>query len=107
MLLELIGASEVRFRGMLLQGYAHLSPAERKQAILAARRVRYHQIKAAEAETTRKAKLAESRAKLRREREADEARGPPPPPCRNFRLPPHFLPDVLMTWELLQVCVHA
>lgn len=86
-----------------MQAYSHLAPADRKKAILAARRVRYHQLKAEEAERVRKARAAEARAKLRKEREADEARGPPPAPCRDFRLPPHLLPDILMTWELLQV----
>ncbi|KAK9833054.1 hypothetical protein WJX74_005940 [Apatococcus lobatus] len=88
------------------EGFSHLAPAERKKAILAARRVRYHQLKAEEAERLRKAKVMENRAKLRKEREADEARGPPPPPCRDFRLPAYLLPDVLMTWELLQALGH-
>ena len=38
-----------------------------------------------------------------RDRVAADERGPPPEPCRAFRLPPALLPDLLATWELLQL----
>ena len=38
-----------------------------------------------------------------RDRAAADERGPPPEPSRAFRLPAALLPDLLATWELLQL----
>lgn len=61
-------------------------------------------VKLSRAEAARQARQAKVRAKALREKESDEARGPPPAPARDFRLPMHLVPDLLVTWELLQVC---
>ena len=42
-------------------------------------------------------------SRMKREREAQAARGPVPPPCRHFRLPQHQVPALLMVWEFTQV----
>ena len=46
------------------------------------------------------------RSRVRREKEEHAARGPVPEPCRDFRLPQHLVPVLLMIWELTQVGQH-
>lgn len=41
--------------------------------------------------------------RMKRERDAQTARGPAPEPCRDFRLPQHQIPALLMVWEFSQV----
>ena len=43
------------------------------------------------------------KSRMKREREAQIARGPAPEPCRDFRLPQHQIPALLMVWEFTQV----
>lgn len=38
-----------------------------------------------------------------RDAEADAARGPPPEPCRAFRVPKECVGELLMVWEFTQV----
>ena len=44
-------------------------------------------------------------SRMKREREAQIARGPAPAPCRDFRLPQHQIPALLMVWEFTQVLI--
>lgn len=48
-------------------------------------------------------RVQERAARARQQHEAERARGPPPEPCRDFRLPMHLVPQLLMVWELSQV----
>ena len=45
----------------------------------------------------------ERAARARQQQEAEQGRGAPPEPCRDFRLPMHLVPQLLMVWELSQV----
>ncbi|KAK9824407.1 hypothetical protein WJX72_010057 [[Myrmecia] bisecta] len=76
--------------------------AARREMGLAQRRLHYHQKRQAEAERRRKQRLAETRIRVKRERAANEARGPPPEPTRSFRASMDRVPDLIMTWELCQ-----
>ena len=45
----------------------------------------------------------ERAARARQRHEAEQRRGAPPEPCRDFRLPMHLVPQLLMVGELSQV----
>lgn len=76
-----------------------------KQAELAARRERYALQRRIDAERRQKQRQQEAKARAKRERQADAARGLAPEPYRDFRVPMAFVPDLLVVWELTQVCL--
>ncbi len=47
--------------------------------------------------------IIQERARQWREQAANAARGPPPEPFRDFRVPADMLPEVMAMWDLLQV----
>ena len=46
-------------------------------------------------------------SRAQRDRDADAERGPPPQLSRSNRSPAALVPDLIMVYELLQVCIAA
>lgn len=68
-----------------------------------ARRQAWRKIKYWERRMETEAKEVAQEEEMRlREAAEDAARGPPPPPTREFRLPAHCIPHLLMVWEFSQ-----
>ena len=48
-------------------------------------------------------RVHERAARAHQQHEGEQGRGAPPELCRDFRLPMHLVPQLLMVWELSQV----
>ncbi|KAK9821217.1 hypothetical protein WJX81_001314 [Elliptochloris bilobata] len=88
-------------------GRSGMSAAQRAQARQAAREAAAAARALAAAERAEEARLAveerkaATKARVKREREAIVARGPPPQASQALRLPADLLPELLTVWELL------